>query len=113
MIPIGRNQQIGQLVGDVVLADKRVRQQRPEHPLPPTLDSSVQRQLLVRGNVGNETGEERINRSQHLRLRTLSVDPRRYLGRLDDWKKRVERAGATEWRVINDLERLDSILARS
>ena len=48
-----------------------------------------------------------------VKLSTDNVDPRRYLGRLDDWKKRVEAAGATEWRVINDLERLDSILARS
>lgn len=48
-----------------------------------------------------------------VKLGTDNVDPRRYLGRLDDWKKRVEAAGATEWRVINDLERLDTILARS
>lgn len=48
-----------------------------------------------------------------VKLSTDNVDPRRYLGRLDDWKKRVEAAGASEWRVINDLERLDSILARS
>ena len=48
-----------------------------------------------------------------VKLGTDNVDPRRYLGRLDDWKKRVEAAGASEWRVINDLERLDTILARS
>ncbi len=48
-----------------------------------------------------------------VKLSTDNVDPRRYLGRLDDWKKRVEAACASEWRVINDLERLDSILARS
>ena len=48
-----------------------------------------------------------------VKLSTDNVDPRRYLGRLDDWKKRVEAAGAREWRVINDLERLDAILTRS
>ncbi|MGQ0546144.1 MAG: VWA domain-containing protein [Betaproteobacteria bacterium] len=48
-----------------------------------------------------------------VKLSTDNVDPRRYLGRLDDWKKRVEAAGAAEWRVINDLERLETILARS
>ena len=48
-----------------------------------------------------------------VKLSTDNVDPRRYLGRLDDWKKRVQAAGAREWRVINDLERLDSILTRS
>ena len=48
-----------------------------------------------------------------VKLNTDNIDPRRYLGRLEDWKQRVEKAGAAEWRVINDLERLDSILARS
>lgn len=47
-----------------------------------------------------------------VKLNTDNVDPRRYLGRLENWKKRVEAAGASEWRVINDLERLDAILAR-
>jgi hypothetical protein len=47
------------------------------------------------------------------KLSTDNVDPRRYLGRLEDWQKRVEGAGASEWKVINDLERLDSIFARS
>jgi hypothetical protein len=48
-----------------------------------------------------------------VKLNTDNVDPRRYLGRLENWKKRVEAAGATEWRVINDLERLDALLTRS
>jgi hypothetical protein len=48
-----------------------------------------------------------------VKLNSDNVDPRRYLGRLDDWKKRVERAGASEWRVINDLEHLDNLLTRS
>ena len=47
-----------------------------------------------------------------VKLKTDNVDPRRYLGRLEDWRKRVEGAGASEWRVINDLERLDAILAK-
>lgn len=45
------------------------------------------------------------------KLRSDNVDPRLYLGRLERWQKRVEQAGATEWRVINDLEHLDAILA--
>jgi hypothetical protein len=45
-----------------------------------------------------------------VKLKTDNVDPRRYLGRLDDWQKRVEAAGAREWRVINDLEHLDALL---
>jgi hypothetical protein len=48
-----------------------------------------------------------------VKLNTDNVDPRRYTGRLDAWQKRVENAGAREWRVINNLDRLDAILARS
>jgi hypothetical protein len=46
------------------------------------------------------------------KLNTDNIDPRRYLGRLDAWEKRVKGAGASEWRVINDLERLDAIFGR-
>ena len=45
-----------------------------------------------------------------VKLNTDNIDPRRYLGRLDAWQKRVEAAGAREWRVINDLEHLDALL---
>ena len=48
-----------------------------------------------------------------VKLGTDNVDPRRYMGRLEAWQKRVESAGAREWRVINDLERLDALLARA
>jgi hypothetical protein len=48
-----------------------------------------------------------------VKLKTDNVDPRRYFGRLEAWQKRVQGAGASEWRVINDLERLDSIFGRS
>ena len=45
-----------------------------------------------------------------VKLKTDNIDPRRYMGRLEEWKKRVELAGAAEWRVINDLEHLDRML---
>jgi hypothetical protein len=45
-----------------------------------------------------------------VKLKTDNIDPRRYMGRLEEWQKRVEMAGAVEWRVINDLEHLDRIL---
>ena len=48
-----------------------------------------------------------------VKLNTDNADPRRYLGRLDVWEKRVKEAGASEWRVINDLERLDHILVKA
>jgi len=47
------------------------------------------------------------------KLNTDNIDPRRYLGRLEVWQKRVQAAGAAEWKVINDLERLDAIFAKS
>jgi hypothetical protein len=47
-----------------------------------------------------------------VKLKTDNIDPRRYMGRLEAWQKRVEGAGASEWRVINDIERLDAVLGR-
>ena len=43
------------------------------------------------------------------KLRGDIMDPRKYMGRLEDWKKKVE-LGQGQWRVINDLERLERIL---
>ncbi len=48
-----------------------------------------------------------------VKLKSDNIDPRRYIGRLEAWQKRVENAGATEWRVINDIEHLDAMLSRS
>jgi hypothetical protein len=43
------------------------------------------------------------------KLNTDNVDPRRYSGRLEQWEKRVREAGATDWRMVNDLEHLERI----
>ncbi len=43
------------------------------------------------------------------KLRTDNIDPRHYYSRVEDWKRRVEEGGG-EWRVINDLERLDTLI---
>ena len=45
-----------------------------------------------------------------VKLRTDNVDPRRYMGRLEEWQKRVQAAGAREWLIINDIEHLDRLL---
>ncbi len=45
-----------------------------------------------------------------VKLKTDNIDPRRYMGRLEVWQKRVQAAGAREWRVINDIEHLDALL---
>ena len=43
------------------------------------------------------------------KLRSDNIDPREYLGRLEEWQGRVEKAGG-RWRVINDLDGLDGLL---
>jgi len=43
------------------------------------------------------------------KLLSDNVDPREYQQRLDSWAKRVEEGGG-HWKVINDLNRLDTIL---
>ena len=43
------------------------------------------------------------------KLRTDNLDPREYLGRLEQWRTKVENGRGT-WRVINDLDRLESLL---
>ena len=48
-----------------------------------------------------------------VKLNTDNIDPRRYLGRIEAWERRVMAAGAKEWRVVNDLERLNTIFERN
>jgi hypothetical protein len=43
------------------------------------------------------------------KLRSDNIDPREYMTRLEEWKRRVEAEGGT-WRVINDLDRLETLL---
>ena len=45
------------------------------------------------------------------KLRSDNIDPRDYMERLDLWKKRVAEAGGS-WGVINDLERMDHLIAQ-
>jgi len=45
------------------------------------------------------------------KLGTDNADPRLYLDRLATWEKKVRKAGATEWVLVNDLENnMESIL---
>jgi hypothetical protein len=44
-----------------------------------------------------------------VKLRKDNYDPKEYLARLDHWKAEVETSGG-EWRVVNDLDRLDGVL---
>jgi hypothetical protein len=43
------------------------------------------------------------------KLRSDNIDPMEYYDRVEKWKARVE-AGGGNWRMINDLSRLDAIL---
>ena len=43
------------------------------------------------------------------KLRSDNMDPREYMGRLEEWQGRVEKTGGA-WRVINDLDGLDGLL---
>ncbi len=47
------------------------------------------------------------------KLETDNVDPRRYLDRLQWWEKRTRTAGASDWKVVNDLEHLDRIFRKN
>ncbi len=43
------------------------------------------------------------------KLRSDNIDPRDYRNRLTQWQQRVEDGGG-HWRVLNDLERLETLL---
>jgi hypothetical protein len=45
------------------------------------------------------------------KLRADNQDPKKYLARVEKWREKTEKGGGT-WRVINDLERLDSLLSK-
>lgn len=67
------------------------------------LDKQVKRDVPI-----NLTGV-RVVAVNVTKLRTDNVDPTRYTGRLESWEKRVRQAGASEWRVVNDLEHLERV----
>jgi hypothetical protein len=43
------------------------------------------------------------------KLRSDNIDPREYMSRLEEWESQVEQSGG-RWRVVNDLDRLESLL---
>lgn len=47
------------------------------------------------------------------KLGTDNVDPRRYIDRLEWWERRARTAGASDWKVVNDMEHLDRIFKKS
>ena len=47
------------------------------------------------------------------KLDTDNVDPRRYIDRLEWWEKRARTAGASDWKIVNDMEHLDRIFKKN
>jgi hypothetical protein len=45
------------------------------------------------------------------KLRSDNIDPREYMTRLHRWEDRVEQGGG-QWRVINNLDRLDNLIVQ-
>ena len=43
------------------------------------------------------------------KLRSDNVDPREYIGRLEEWRTKIEKFGG-KWQVINDLDGLEGLL---
>ena len=67
---------------------------------------------LKKGHIRNfpiDVAECQVVALNVTKLRSDNIDPREYFGRVERWKERVE-AGGGQWRVINDLNRLESIL---
>jgi len=69
------------------------------------------REGYVRDEIPLSLSGYRVVALNVTKLRADNVDPRNYLDRLDSWKQRVESGGG-EWKVLNDLERLESLLMR-
>lgn len=43
------------------------------------------------------------------KLRSDNIDPREYMSRIENWRNKVESSGGT-WRVMNDLDRMETLL---
>ncbi|WP_455217631.1 hypothetical protein, partial [Kaarinaea lacus] len=74
--------------------------------------SDLQEELrdgYVRDGIPLDLSGYRVVALNVTKLRADNVDPRKYLDRVDSWKQRVETGGG-EWKVVNDLERLESML---
>lgn len=67
---------------------------------------------LVKGHIRNfsiDVNSINVVALNVTKLRSDNVDPREYKKRLVDWQSRVENGGGN-WRVLNDLERLEALI---
>ena len=73
---------------------------------------SDMKEELVKGHVRDfpiSFGGIKVVALNVTKLRSDNVDPREYMERVEFWKERV-LSGGGQWDVINDLERIDSIV---
>ena len=75
VVAVGVEQQVGQPGRDVVLADQRVREQGAVHAVAPAVDRGVERELLVRRHVRDQSGEQRVERLDRLGGHPCAADP--------------------------------------
>ena len=102
------------ITGGIIQAAEYLNEANPGHKT--VLIFSDMQEELGKGTVRDfpiELSGIRFVALNVTKLNTDNKDPRRYLGRLEWWQKRVMNAGATEWRVVNDLEHLERVFRKS
>nr|BFE69968.1 hypothetical protein GCM10020092_032690 [Actinoplanes digitatis] len=89
-----------------MLAHQGIREQGAVHPVPAAAQRRVQRQFLVPGDVGDESGLVGRDRPDPQRCRAVGADPG---GDLDD------RVGRQVWQgaVVADVDRVDPVLVQA
>lgn len=62
-----------------------------------------------RKNIPLQVDKYRIVALNVTKLRSDNLDPREYMDRLEYWQGRIEEGGGN-WRVINDMDRLERVM---
>ncbi len=99
------------VTGGILQATEYLDEKNPGHKT--ILVFSDLKEELKKGYVRNiplQLNGDEVVAMNVTKLHSDNVDPREYMDRLEAWRKRVE-AGGGQWRVVNDLERLDNIMA--
>ncbi len=99
------------VTGGILQASEYLDEKNPGHKT--ILVFSDLKEELKKGYVRNiplQLNGDEVVAMNVTKLHSDNVDPREYMDRLEAWRKRVEDGGG-HWRVVNDLERLDNIMA--
>lgn len=98
------------ITGGLLQAIEFLNEKHPEHK--EILIFSDMKEDLAKGYVRNIPLDLKgfdVVALNVTKLRSDNFDPRLYLGRLGDWRSRVEKSGG-QWRVINDIDDLHGLL---